>query len=79
MVKKCEDCGEIAFSRKPLEAENLRKGILKTLRKKASNPSKIASGLGLPLQYVKWQLSLLEEKGLIEYNFATEKWHLKRR
>jgi len=52
---------------------------LEVLKKEALNPSEIASRTWLPQQYVRYILPKLKIEGLVEYDLATEKWHLKRR
>jgi len=60
-------------------ARSLRDRILEVLKKEALNPSEIASRTWLPQQYVRYILPKLKIEGLVEYDLATEKWHLKRR
>ena len=59
-------------------AKSLRDRILEALKKEASNPLDISRRLRLSQKYVTWQLSVLEEEGVIEYDMARGKWHLKR-
>ncbi|GAI80937.1 unnamed protein product, partial [marine sediment metagenome] len=50
--------------------------ILEALKKEKLTLFELSERLGIKSPYLLWKL---EEEGLIEYNFATDKWHLKRR
>jgi len=60
-------------------AKSVKDGVLEALKKGDLTPFQISNRIKLPLRYVTWELSLLEEEGLAEYDFTKEKWHLKRR
>ena len=60
-------------------AKSLKDRVFEALKKKASNPLEVSRRLRVPRQYVIWQLSVLEEEGLIEYDMARNKWRPKKR
>jgi len=57
-------------------AKSLKNRILEALKKEDLTGLELAERLGMKPYY--FMLSKLEEEGLIEYDLATEKWHLKR-
>jgi len=58
-------------------AKSLKDRILETLKKESLTALELSERIDVKPFY--FTLSRLEEEGLIEYDFATEKWHLKRR
>ena len=52
---------------------------MKELKKEASITLEVAVKLRVPLQWVTYEISLLEEEGLIEYDMARGKWRHKKR
>lgn len=56
-------------------AKSLRDRILEALKKESLSALELSERLGMKTNYF---LSKLEEEGLIEYDFVTDKWHLKR-
>ena len=58
-------------------AKSLRDRILEALKKERLTVFELSERLGMKPNY--YLLSKLEEEGLIEHDFATKKWHLKRR
>jgi len=58
-------------------AKSLRDRILEALKKEGLTALELSERVGVKPYY--FTLSRLEEKGLIEYDSATEKWRLKRR
>ena len=58
-------------------AKSLRDRILEALKKEGLTVFELSERLGMKPNY--YLLSKLEEEGLIEYDFATKKWCLKRR
>lgn len=60
-------------------AKSLKDKILEALKKGDSNPLEISRRLRLSRQYVVWQLLVMEKEGLVKYDMARNKWHLKRR
>ena len=60
-------------------AKSLRDRILEALKKGALNRFDLFWRLGVPMRYVRDELSRLKEKGLVEYDISTDKWHLKRK
>ncbi len=59
--------------------KSLKDGVLEELEKGALNPVEISVRLRLPLQYVRYELSMLEEEGLIEYYLKTGNWRISRK
>ena len=57
--------------------KSLRDKILGALEKESLSALELSERVNLRSCY--FMLSRLEEEGLIEYDSATEKWHLKRR
>ncbi len=57
----------------------MAKRVFEAVKKEASNPLEISKKLRLPLHYVSYELSMLEEEGLIEYDLKTEKWRISRK
>jgi len=57
--------------------KSLKDRILESLKKEGLTALELSERVGVDPYYFK--LSRIEEEGLIEYNLATEKWHLKRR
>ena len=57
-------------------AKSLRDRILEALKKEGLTIFELFERLGMKSHYLLWKL---EEEGLIEYDLATGKWHLKRR
>ena len=58
-------------------AKSLRYRILEALKKEGMTTFELSERLGMKPNY--YLLSKLEGEGLIEYDFARKKWHLKRR
>ena len=58
-------------------AKSLRDRILEALKKEDLTALELSERLGMKPNY--YLLSRLEDEGLIEYDFAAKKWHLKRR
>ena len=58
-------------------AKSLEDKILEALKKEGLTVFELSEMLGMKPNY--YLLSKLEEEGLIEYDFAAKKWHLKRR
>jgi len=58
-------------------AKSLKDRILEALKKESLTALELSERVGVEPYY--FTLSRLEEEGLIEYDSATEKWHLKRR
>ena len=58
-------------------AKSLRDRILEALKKERLTALELSERVGVEPHY--FMLLKLEEEGLIEYDFATEAWHLKRR
>ena len=58
-------------------AKSLRDRILEALKKEGMTTFELSERLGVKPNY--YLLSKLEEEGLVEYDSATGKWHLKRR
>ncbi len=56
-----------------------RDRVLEALKEEAVNHAEISARLKLPRHYVAWQMSVLEEEGLIEYDMARGKWRHKKR
>jgi Mn-dependent DtxR family transcriptional regulator len=52
---------------------------LEELKKEASITLEVAVRLRVPLQWVTYEISMLEEEGLIEYDLKTEKWRISRK
>ena len=59
--------------------KSVRDRILEALKKVALTAPELSERLRMPTHYPMYGLSMLEEEGLIEYDLATEKWHLNRR
>jgi Mn-dependent DtxR family transcriptional regulator len=57
----------------------LKAAVLKELKKKVSITLEVAVRLRVPLQWVTYEISMLEEEGLIEYDLKTEKWRISRK
>ena len=57
-------------------AKSLKDRILEALKKEGLTVLELSERVGMGPYYST--LSRLEEEGLIEYDSATEKWHLKR-
>ena len=58
-------------------AKSLRDKILEALKKESLAALELSERVGVKPYY--FMLSRLEEEGLIEYDLATDKWHLNRR
>ena len=56
--------------------KSLRDRILEALKKEDLTALEMSERLGMKPNY--YLLSSLEDEGLIEYDFAAKKWHLKR-
>jgi len=59
--------------------KNFKDKFLEALREGTLTPIELATRLRLPLHYVRYELSMLEEEGLVEYDLATEKWRISRK
>ena len=59
--------------------KSIRDKVLEAIKNEPSNPLVLARRLRVSRQYVIWQLSVLEEEGLIEYDIARNKWRSKKR
>ncbi|MBA7646891.1 hypothetical protein ES703_54657 [subsurface metagenome] len=57
-------------------AKSLKDKILEALKKEGLTLFELSEKLGMKTHDLVWKL---EEEGLIEHDFATGKWHLKRR
>jgi len=58
--------------------KSLRDRILEALKKEALTESELCERLRISIDYPKDDLLLkLEDEGLVKYDLATEKWHLK--
>ena len=58
-------------------AKSERDKILEVVKKEGLAVLELSEEIGVEPYF--FTLLRLEEEGLIEYDFATEKWHLKRR
>ena len=58
-------------------AKSLRDRILEALKKESLTVSELTERLGTIRNHVMFELFKLEEERLVEYDLATEKWHLK--
>ena len=56
--------------------KSLKTKILEALEREPLSAFELAEKLGTKTQFLR--LAKLEEEGLIEYDLATEKWHLKK-
>ena len=56
--------------------KSLRDRILETLKKESLTAFELAERLGTKPHHLRFWLWKLEEKGLVEYDLATAKWHL---
>jgi len=56
--------------------KSLRDRILEALKKESLTARELSERVGIK-KYPYFTLSWLEEEGLIEYDSATDKWHLK--
>ena len=56
-------------------AKSLKDRILEALKKESLTAPELSERLGMKSHYLLWNL---EEEGLIEYDVAAGKWHLKK-
>ena len=57
--------------------KSVRDRILEALKKEALTEPELSERLRISIDYPKNLLLKLEDEGLIKYDLATEKWHLK--
>jgi len=60
-------------------AKSLRDRILEALKKEALTEPELSERLSIPTDYHISRLLKLEEGELVEYDYETDKWRLKKR